>query len=442
MPSVFPTDTRCVTVYVPDDLYYVSQLLGRLHTLSQQIWYNRDEAHTAKDVATLWRNANQQTNDNLINGCNSEKEIKIIEKIINCVTEEIEDTNMPTFQTFNGQLYIGIDCGCGAIDWYPVGPRVQIDPSTNSPLPPSASGIRNGVSYPDVEPGLDCYAQKAVDYLLTRFNQYNQWVTGLSITAIDGALLAADEAFDTIAIVSQLTNGDSVLQAIRDAGLGVVNSAAQSVRGDLIDGWEFTGEVSRPQLANWIIQNTPLTVDGFVLQQAMLNWLANSIIPGYNADLAALASECVTGSSIVNVTSQTIAFQNNDFIVYDLGLPDVELLTQSETYTFQVPDNAISVYWQMKADDATASGWDYQVENGAGTDYPTDGGDVWYGTEIHSGPSSRKSLFVSAGATVGEELTERVANVVFDGEFEITALNGTASTYPAVFKRFYCVVAK
>jgi hypothetical protein len=61
LPNAFPTSLTCRKVYIPDDEYYVSQLIGRLRTLQQQIWYDRDENHTAKDVAALWRDANQRT---------------------------------------------------------------------------------------------------------------------------------------------------------------------------------------------------------------------------------------------------------------------------------------------------------------------------------------------------------------------------------------------
>jgi hypothetical protein len=66
-----PTSLTCRKVYIPDDEYYISQLIGRLRTLQQQIWYDRDENHTAKQVAALWRNANQQTFETFGEDCST-----------------------------------------------------------------------------------------------------------------------------------------------------------------------------------------------------------------------------------------------------------------------------------------------------------------------------------------------------------------------------------
>jgi hypothetical protein len=71
LPNAFPTSLTCRKVYIPDDEYYVSQLIGRLRTLQQQIWYDRDENHTAKQVAALWRNANQQTFETFGEDCST-----------------------------------------------------------------------------------------------------------------------------------------------------------------------------------------------------------------------------------------------------------------------------------------------------------------------------------------------------------------------------------
>jgi hypothetical protein len=46
---------RCITLDIPDDLEYEQMFIAVLERLSQQIWYQRDAAHTAKQVAAVWR---------------------------------------------------------------------------------------------------------------------------------------------------------------------------------------------------------------------------------------------------------------------------------------------------------------------------------------------------------------------------------------------------
>lgn len=49
-----PAGTVCIPVNVPDDPQWIALFTGAIYRLSQQIWYDRDDAHTAKAVAAVW----------------------------------------------------------------------------------------------------------------------------------------------------------------------------------------------------------------------------------------------------------------------------------------------------------------------------------------------------------------------------------------------------
>ncbi|MEL6269876.1 MAG: hypothetical protein AAFR22_08685, partial [Chloroflexota bacterium] len=66
---MFPEDLACVKVYFPDSQEYKSKLLGQLYQLTQQIWWDRDEAHTAKRVAALWATAFNASMDTWDENC-------------------------------------------------------------------------------------------------------------------------------------------------------------------------------------------------------------------------------------------------------------------------------------------------------------------------------------------------------------------------------------
>lgn len=56
-----PEGIRCISVPVPDDPQWIALFYGAIYRLSQQIWYDRDAEHTAKDVAAVWQDIYLQT---------------------------------------------------------------------------------------------------------------------------------------------------------------------------------------------------------------------------------------------------------------------------------------------------------------------------------------------------------------------------------------------
>jgi hypothetical protein len=56
LPAVIePEGTVCISVPVPNDPEWIAKFYGALYTLSQQIWWDRDETHAAQIVAARWQ---------------------------------------------------------------------------------------------------------------------------------------------------------------------------------------------------------------------------------------------------------------------------------------------------------------------------------------------------------------------------------------------------
>lgn len=72
LPQNLPSTLKCVKTYIPDDKEYVGLFIGALNRLAMQSIYDRDETHKAKEVATVWKVANQETFAVLADGCGSE----------------------------------------------------------------------------------------------------------------------------------------------------------------------------------------------------------------------------------------------------------------------------------------------------------------------------------------------------------------------------------
>src|SRR5690606_38105961 len=66
--SVNPPGRRCIPVSVPDDPEYIALFLGAIYRLSQQIWYDRDPEHKAKQVAAVWHQVYLDLMDSLMTG--------------------------------------------------------------------------------------------------------------------------------------------------------------------------------------------------------------------------------------------------------------------------------------------------------------------------------------------------------------------------------------
>lgn len=61
-----PEGFFCISVNVPDDPEWIGKFYGQIYMLSQQIYWDRDDAHTAKDVAAKWLDV---YSDTLAGGC-------------------------------------------------------------------------------------------------------------------------------------------------------------------------------------------------------------------------------------------------------------------------------------------------------------------------------------------------------------------------------------
>lgn len=71
-PLPAPQGRRCITVAVPDHPEWIALFYGALFRLGQQVWYDRDAAHSARDVAAVWQQVYLETlkeTGDCMNGC-------------------------------------------------------------------------------------------------------------------------------------------------------------------------------------------------------------------------------------------------------------------------------------------------------------------------------------------------------------------------------------
>ena len=67
--NLTPDNFRCVTFMLPNDVEHLALFYGAVWTLSQQIWYERDEARSAKIVADYWRGLMPSIKAAMDSGC-------------------------------------------------------------------------------------------------------------------------------------------------------------------------------------------------------------------------------------------------------------------------------------------------------------------------------------------------------------------------------------
>jgi hypothetical protein len=310
--NVPPDDRWCVQIQIPADAYYMQQFIGAISTLATWHWYERDELKRGKDIAALWKEAL-----NSINSCAPEP---VLEQVIH-ETITKGGTAMgcgQLVQKFGDTWHLGIDCGCGQIEWIPLGMAAAIS-ADGTPLPVEA-GDSGSLTPPPIGEGVspDCYPRKAVDYLLDRAIDWGHGIVDWSALGVD-AFTDLDEFVNAAELLFDLIAGeDDVLEVIKGMTKQAITDAFtdSEFRTKMYDLWNFEGKVNRAQLALFFGKATgvigTLMGRGTYLQR----WLQSSIIWRYNNALAQLAAECNSGvSSPLNIVPSIVA-QNADFEIW------------------------------------------------------------------------------------------------------------------------------
>lgn len=108
LPDVVDPATRlCVQVYVPDDPAHIAAFRGALLALQSAYNWQDDAAHTAKDVALVWREIIRDMGDSW--GCDTGIQTIEFRQLANCPLEVSIDSG--AWST----IYDGYNCAVGAI---------------------------------------------------------------------------------------------------------------------------------------------------------------------------------------------------------------------------------------------------------------------------------------------------------------------------------------
>lgn len=109
LPDVVNPATRlCVQVYVPNDAAHIAAFRGALLALQSAYNWQDDAAHTAKDVALVWREIIRDMGDNW--GCDTGIQTIEFRQLANCPLEVSIDGGEWT------TIYDGYNCAVSAID--------------------------------------------------------------------------------------------------------------------------------------------------------------------------------------------------------------------------------------------------------------------------------------------------------------------------------------
>lgn len=120
---VDPGKTVCIKVTIPDDVQYRGAFWGQMFYLTKWFAWEKDAAHTAKDVAALWQSCIMQSYENWIDGARCE----------DCTMEIRQNPQNPCQlqQSLNG------------IDWETVADFTDCKGETYSPYEPSELPLTN-----------------------------------------------------------------------------------------------------------------------------------------------------------------------------------------------------------------------------------------------------------------------------------------------------------
>lgn len=261
---------------------------------------------------------------------------ELCEEMLDELREETDMSCKPV--KFNNVWYLTVPCGdCGQVEYIPLGKGAAIDPTTNAPLPAESSGITGNTAYPASGVTVDCYASKAVDYLLNRFLQFIQTTQGLSVLVLDEAFLFTDEVLDAAAIFFGVTSGEGVYESIRELAYSQIEAVLSGNRAKLINAWTYTNEVTRADLQAWI-KSAPQLTGGVLLQAFMSSWVTVTRVPGLNRDLSLIANECKSGISFLNPPTTQAGFVLYEQAAYGIAVWENITLTNGVAVPLLLPE--------------------------------------------------------------------------------------------------------
>lgn len=152
LPTFPPPPGRvCIPVEVPDDPHWIALFTGAIYRLSQQIWYDRDAAHTAKDVAAVWQDIYLETMQSAW-GCGGNVDIRL-KPDEPCIIQLTTDGGLTWVDKINLSLCwkngIKYNPATGRLGWeiegvgfyrFPDGPYIPGSPDTWFPPPRERTG--------------------------------------------------------------------------------------------------------------------------------------------------------------------------------------------------------------------------------------------------------------------------------------------------------------
>jgi len=268
----FPDTLDCVRVFLPDDQYYKSLLVGALNKLARQIYYERDDDHTAKKIAEMWSTANRETFGNGFEGCNSDENcpaptggndnqkghsaVASMENLLKMMEE------LDVKYSLDGQLYEAaiplVPCGCGGSG----------DDGTTPPLAiPGASG---GGPYSGLTTLCDAltpllnYIPNAVDDYLGNLQNISFFAEIIDAQAVP---LANDVISSVDDVVVQLQDASFVNGGLKRAIIEAFN-----------DPWT---DATRADLRSFA-RKIPMLSEGAPMQAAFILWAETANLTALN----------------------------------------------------------------------------------------------------------------------------------------------------------------
>lgn len=248
-------------------------------------------------------------------------------------------------------VYIS-DCGCGCNCCCGAG-------ATGSAGTTGATETGTGtsaVTFPNADVPLNCYAQKAADYLLDRARDFHLLMLDIALVGFDNVSGPIDEFVDAALLAVGLLTGNVDANSVREFTTANIEDAFNdaTLRANMQKAWAdlgYTNSVSRQQLAEWA-SRAPILIGGAPVRSWMQQWVYGSVIPAYNQTLARLATECTTGDTIAgngilsdaaNIGADVYALLIGPTKTIGLGIP-YELIVPSNYVIagmFWLPDNPV-----------------------------------------------------------------------------------------------------
>lgn len=208
------------------------------------------------------------------------------------------------YQKVDGVWHIGFDCGCGVVEWVPLGTGGAIGTGgAYAGRDTETMYLPSGTSIP---PNSTCLGAKLAPYFADAAVNFWNWTVDATITAIEYIDFAAPitEFFDAASLIADMLSGSGTIRELTNLGIEVIEGILlnQANVDALAANMNFTTAPTYRQV-NDAVNATTFPVESGTAKKLYQGWAVRVILSTHLKAINAMIAECATSTTLGSLAS-------------------------------------------------------------------------------------------------------------------------------------------